>query len=289
MTAPNNPLPPLPPGATPALVTSIRQAARATNIDFGLLMAQAQQESDFRPDAKAAGSTATGLYQFIDATWLGLVRQFGGKYGIGDLARQITIDAGGRVGVADPALRQRILDLRNDPSLSAALAAEFARQNKLGLEPALGRPAGNADLYMAHFLGVGGATGFLKALQSAGAAPAAQLLPAAAAANPAVFFDGNGRERTVAQVYQLFSSRIEDEAQRFAGAPPASAVPSATSGAAAASEPAGAYISRLPFDAHKLSPPMAAMLNVFALSALKLLEGPSFSPVHPGTSTHRLL
>ena len=37
MTAPNNPMPTLPPGATPTVVGSIRQAARATDIDFGLL------------------------------------------------------------------------------------------------------------------------------------------------------------------------------------------------------------------------------------------------------------
>src|SRR5579864_8285413 len=130
MTAPTNLSLPLPAGATSAVVSSIRQAARATSVDFGLLMAQAQQESGFRPDAKASGSTATGLYQFIESTWLSMVQRFGGQYGVGDLASQISTNAAGRPTVADPAARQQILALRTDPHLSAALGAEYAKLNK---------------------------------------------------------------------------------------------------------------------------------------------------------------
>jgi hypothetical protein len=265
MTAPNNPLPPLPPGATPIVVGSIRQAARATDIDFGLLMAQAQQESGFQADAKASGSSATGLFQFIDSTWLGLVRQFGDKYGAGALAQQITTDGAGRATVADPATRQKILDLRKDPRLAAALAAEYARLNKGALEQALGRKAGNADLYLAHFLGAGGATTFLKAVSSAGTTAAADLLPDAAAANRAVFYDtGTGRPRSVAEIYQSFTSKITADAQRLTRA-------SAPAGLPTASADRSSFIRNLSFDGHRLTPSMAAMLNVFAMSALKLL------------------
>jgi hypothetical protein len=265
MTAPNNPLPPLPAGATPSVVGGIRQAARATAIDFGLLMAQAQQESGFQPDAKASGSSATGLFQFIDATWLGLVRQFGDKYGVGAQAQQIASDSTGRATVADPAARQRILDLRKDPQLSAALAAEYARLNKSQLEQALGRPAGNADLYLAHFLGAGGATTFLKAVASAGNTVAADLLPGAAAANRAVFYDERtGRPRSVAEIYQSFAGKIARDAQQLASAAGPGAAPAAASGVPA-------LIRGLPFDGRRLTPPMAAMLNLFAASALKLL------------------
>jgi hypothetical protein len=280
MTAPNNPMPPLPPGATPAVVGSIRQAARATDIDFGLLMAQAQQESGFQADAKASGSSATGLFQFIDSTWLGLVRQFGDKYGVGALAQQITSDGAGRASVADPATRQKILDLRKDPRLSAALAAEYARLNKGALEQALGREAGNADLYMAHFLGAGGATTFLKAVSSAGRTVAADLLPDAAAANRTVFYDDRtGRARSVAEIYQSFSSKIAADAQRLTSAAPPANLPAASAGSPA-------FIRSLSFDGHRLTPAMAAMLNVFAVSALKLLgDGPS--PVLPRPFTGR--
>lgn len=281
MTAPNNPLPGLPAGATSTVVSSIRQAAAASNVDFGLLMAQAQQESGFQPDAKASGSSATGLYQFIDQTWLGLVQRYGAQHGAGDLARQIATDANGRPVVSDAATRQRILDLRKDPRLSAALAADYTKQNKSELEQALGRPVGNAELYLAHFLGARGATSFLKAMRTAESTVAADLLPEAAAANRAIFYDASGAPRTLAQIYQSFANRINTEAQRYAGA--------AGPIGASLSLPSdiSSYIRNLRFDGQQLTQPMAAMLDIFALSALKLVGETSAPTSSSASSRHR--
>ncbi len=282
MTAASNPMSPLPSAASASVVGSIRQAARATDIDFGLLMAQAQQESGFKPDAKASGSSATGLFQFIDATWLGLVQRFGDKYGLGALAARIHTDAAGRPVVADAAMRQRILDLRRDPRFSAALAAEFARENKIELEQALGRPAGNTELYLAHFLGAGGAISFLKAVQRDGGTAAAGLLPEAAAVNRAVFYDAQtGRARSVAEIYESFSRRIGEEAQRFAETDAGANGDSARAGVSP-------FIRNLGFDGRSLSEPLAAMLNVFAFAALKLLDGPPSAAPATGRATHPL-
>src|SRR5450432_2786949 len=134
----------------PAVLTGIRQASQSTHTDFSYLMAQAAQESGFQSDAKATTSSATGLFQFIDSTWLDMVRQHGAKHGIGQLAEQVTSDAAGRPHVADPVTRESILALRKDPKISAALAGEFAHDNKLEVERALGRPAQKTDLYLAH-------------------------------------------------------------------------------------------------------------------------------------------
>lgn len=268
MSTPSNPSPPH--GISPAVVSSIRQASRATSIDFGTLMAQAKQESGFRVDAKSSSSSASGLFQFINSTWLGLVQRFGDKYGVGDLAQQIATDSTGQAIVADPALRERILALRKDPSLSAALAAEYARANKGEIEHALGRPARNADLYLAHFLGAAGAAALLKAVTQNGDAVGAALLPGAAAANRSVFFDDAGRARSVAEIYRSFAERIDSEAQRFSSAEGGS---DKTTGTSAAADVPG-FLSRLGFHGQQLSQPMVAMLNAFALSALQLLAAP---------------
>ncbi len=276
MTAANNALFPLPPGATSSVVSSIRQAARATNVDFGLLMAQAQQESGFRPDARASGSSAAGLYQFIDSTWLSLVQRFGAKYGVGSYAQKIVTDSTGRATVADPGDRRHILDLRTDPRLSASLAAEYAKLNKGEIEQALGRSATNAELYMAHFLGAGGATTFLKALRSNGSAVAADLLPEAAAANRTVFYDPSGRARTVGEIFRSYADRIERDAHQFAA--------SAGGDAPAISASAGGapgFAQSLGFTGKELTAPLAAMLDIFAVSALKLLSDAP-SPPPPG-------
>lgn len=265
MTAPNNPVPPN--GASPLVVSSVRQASRAASIDFGMLMAQAKEESGFRVDAKASSSSATGLFQFINSTWLGLVQGYGAKYGLSALAQQIGSNSAGQAVVADPALRERILALRKDPLLSAALAAEYARANKGEIERALGRPAANADLYLAHFLGATGATALLKAVAQNGDAVGAALLPGAAAANRSVFFGEDGHAKSVAEIYRSFAERIDSEAQRFSAADTRTGTPTSAAGVPG-------FVSSLGFYGQQLSRPMVAMLNAFALSALQLLAEP---------------
>lgn len=280
MTAPSNPLPALARAIDPEILHSIRRASAATSTDFGLLMAQAAQESGFRADAKSSTSSAAGLFQFIDSTWLGLVKRFGAKYGVGELAQHIALDSGGKPSVSDPALRKKILNLRSDPALSAALAGEYMNLNRATVEQALGHKLQRADLYMAHFLGATGATAFLKTLATRGSTPAADLLPEAAAANPAVFYDAqSGRPRSVAEIYQSFSSKIDREAGALASLGTGADIGGATPGDSTASVAAGHRA--LDWSGVKLSPQLLDMLNVVALAALKMADKTSAAPYSP--------
>ena len=289
MTVPNNPTSAVPLAVDPTVLRSIRQASQATSTDFGLLMAQAKRESGFRVETKSSTSSAAGLFQFVDSTWLDMVHRFGDKYGIGDLAQQISQTGSGKFVVANTGSRQKILDLRKDPAISASLAAEYAKQNRNEMEQSLGRPLSRGDLYMAHFLGAGGATQFLKALDNKGDTPAAKLLPDAAAANPSIFYDGSGRAKTVREIYQSVASEIEKDASAFTGDSPSTmpaSSPSAASFAVASlggalglgsdAPRANAGISSLghtvDWSGVKLSAPMLQMLNVVALAALKMSE-----------------
>lgn len=250
----------------PAVLQGIRQASQETHIDFGYLMAQAAQESGFQSDAKASSSSASGLYQFTDATWLDMVREHGAQHGIGELAQQITTGPSGRSIVADPATRERILGLRKDPALSAAFAAEYAKSNKEEVERALGRPAHSTDLYLAHFLGAGGATELLKAIQKNGATPAANLLPEAAAANRSVFFDPrSGAPRTVSDLYRSFAAQIERNTADYADAG-AKPTPSLTSSGTPAWLP-GSLLGKV------AGAPINSVFNALMMTALKLLGG----------------
>jgi hypothetical protein len=251
----------------PAVADGIRQASRAANVDFGFLLAQAGQESGYRADAKSATSSAAGLYQFVESTWLDMVRRHGAQHGIGDLARQVTVDENGRPTVADPATRRRILDLRNDPKLSAAFAAEYARSNRQELERSLGRPVGNTDLYLAHFLGPAGATQFLRGIERDSGTRAADLLPEAASANHAVFYKPSGEARTVADIYRSFAAKFETESTT----PLAASDTMADATTPAAGSAATGVRSLL--GVMKLSEPVAAMLDVVTLAALRLVNG----------------
>jgi len=197
--------------ASPEVAQAIHKASARTGVDFSYLVAQAGQESSFKADAKASTSSARGLYQFIEKTWLNMVRDKGADHGLGHLAGQID-DTFEGPRVADPAARKKILDLRNDPSLSAVMAAEYAKSNQSQLEASLGRPANSTDLYMAHFLGAGGATKFLNAAQKTPEKTGAELLPEAAAANRGAFYDKSGRALSVKKIYENYAAKFSGTA-----------------------------------------------------------------------------
>ena len=257
-------------GVDPGIVNDIRRASRSANVDFNYLMAQAAQESNFQPNAKAASSSATGLFQFIDSTWLNAVKDYGAKYGLATYANAINAEDGS-AHVADKGLRKQILDLRKDPALNAALAAELAHSNKAAVENALGRTANATDLYLAHFLGAEGATRFVKSIESGSQTKAADLMPQAAAANRSVFFDSNGQAKTVGQIYRSFASKIEGQISKFIGG---SSTPSAD-GHAGTFDETLASTSAIPptgIDLPKrLNQSMLTMMNVLSFAALKML------------------
>lgn len=198
-----------------AVSGALKKASQSTGVGFDYLYRVAMRESSLNPAAKAKTSSAAGLFQFIDQTWLAAVKKYGPSHGLGEFAADIQKAPNGNFGVADAARRKEILDLRLDPEKAAALAGELARENKAALEGSLGRAVDAAELYAAHFLGAGGA----KKLLSAGAdESAAALLPAAAVANKHVFYDG-ARARTVGEVVESFRKTIggAEEAIRSIG------------------------------------------------------------------------
>ncbi|WP_448662873.1 lytic transglycosylase domain-containing protein [Sphingomonas sp. CJ20] len=197
--------------------TAIAAASRKTGIDFNYLLGQAQVESGLRADARAGTSSATGLYQFIDQSWLGVVRDHGAEHGLGWAADSIQRTASGKYVVSDPAARRAILELRSDPETAAIMAAEHAADNKVALESRLGRPTTGTDLYMAHFLGRGGAEKFLSAMDRDPGQSGAAMFPAAAHANRSVFYAANGQPRSLGEIYSRLSGKLDDGAASAGG------------------------------------------------------------------------
>ena len=195
-------------GGRDRVTAAIQLAAANTGVQFGYLLNQARLESGLNPDARARTSSATGLFQFIDQTWLGTVRQHGGEHGLGWAASQIRQGPNGRYYVADPEARRQILDLRRQPEAASAMAAEYAADNGRYLEARLGRQMEPVDLYLAHFLGAGGAARFLRAHDSSPDAPAAPMLPQAASANRPIFYNRDGSMRSFAQIRERFAEKI---------------------------------------------------------------------------------
>ena len=194
-------------GSSGRVQHAIAQASRRTGVDFGYLLGQAQVESSMDPSARARTSSATGLYQFLDQSWLAIVNDHGAKYGMGWAADAIQRTGSGRYQVSDPQLRQQILDLRNHPETASIMAAELASDNRDYLEQRIGRRAEAVDLYLAHFLGAGGAAKFLTSPQTMAGA---DLFPAAARANANIFYDRQGNARSLADIRANFARKLAE-------------------------------------------------------------------------------
>lgn len=192
-----------PPAARPEVRSAIARASAATGVDFGYLLGQARLESSLNPNARAGTSSAAGLYQFTKGTWLSTLDRHGADHGYGWAGAAIE-----RGKVQDPAMRQQVMALRFDPNASALMAAELASDNRDVLAGALGREPDAAELYLAHFLGAGGASKFLTALQSDPGQSAAALFPQAAEANRGIFYGNGGAPRSLSDVMGLLRGKM---------------------------------------------------------------------------------
>ena len=198
---------------------AIARAAQATGVDFSYLLAEARLESSLDPSARASTSSAAGLYQFTKGTWSTMMARYGGALGIDPTADPADPTAvSGAAQGNTPVSRAQLMALRYDPNASAMMAAALAGQNSAALTTALGRTPTSSELYLAHFLGSAGATQFLGALAANPGQSAAALMPKAAAANRAVFYDASGTPRSLGAVMTLIQTRM-DAAMRDTGDP----------------------------------------------------------------------
>ena len=235
---------------------AIKQAAYTTGASFEYLLAAAKMESDFNPSANAATSSARGLYQFIEQTWLATVKEAGGQLGYGQFADAITRTTSGDYVVVDPTMRRAIMTLRDDPAASSSMAAVLTQSNSFQLTGKIGRRPNDAELYMAHFLGIGGAAKLITSAEETPQASAVRMFPSAAAANRAIFFDRAGQARSVSDVYHVLQTRYASAANSPAtktalalyGDVPARVMAAAAAplGAAAPSVDTATYLSTFP-------------------------------------------
>lgn len=192
---------------------AIKQAASSSGTSFQYLLTTAKMESDFNPTAGASTSSARGLFQFIDQTWLATVKEAGAQFGYGNYADMITKSSDGSYSVADSSARQAIMKLRDDPTIASDMAAALTQSNSFQLTGLLGRRPSDSELYMAHFMGVGGAAKLIANAEDNGQASAARLFPNAAAANRSIFYDrSTGSARSVSEVYSVLQQRYASAA-----------------------------------------------------------------------------
>ncbi len=170
-----------------SVANMIKEIAKATGVDENLLLTVAMMESSLNPKAGAGTSSAKGLYQFINGTWKEQLEKHGNKYGI---------PAG-----AGP----------YDPVANALLGAEYLRSGSKAVERAMpsGVKAGPEDLYLAHFLGHGGASKFIRKLYKTPDRKAAEDFMGPAKANPGIFTD-RGRILSYSEIHDKLRQKAEN-------------------------------------------------------------------------------
>lgn len=196
------------PSVQQRVTAAIASASARTGVSFDYLMDQARIESGMRPDARASTSSATGLYQFTNQTWLGTLKQHGAAHGLDWASNVISKNDKGTYSVADASMRARVLELRTDPEAAAAMAAEFAADNGEYLQSRIGAEPEPVDLYLAHFLGAEGAARFLDAHKDQPDQAAAPIFPAAAAANRSIFYRDDGSARSLTDIRRNFAAKL---------------------------------------------------------------------------------
>jgi hypothetical protein len=204
------------------LVETVSRAAKTTGVDPAYAMALADKESGFDPDIRAATSSAVGLFQFLEGTWLQVLGEHAAKHGYNEIAAAIDI-VGGRPTVAADA-KAWIMSLRRDPYLSALMACEMAKEASERLAKVTNGSVQDADLYLAHFLGAAGAERMLKLVETNPSKMAHAAFPKAAKANRSLFAAKGSKKKkaaaTVAQVRARINAMMQSRLESYASLAP---------------------------------------------------------------------
>jgi len=199
---------------------AIQRASAATGVDFSFLLGAAKRESGFNPSAHAPSSSAAGLFQFVEQTWMGTLKKHGAKYGYARYADLIQQGADGRYYVQGSEARKAVMDLRLDPHASSLMAGELASDHASYLRGRVGREPTGGELYAAHFLGPQGSARLIEAQRDTPRATAATLFPDAAASNRSVFYR-QGRAVSVGELYNNLTSTVSGDTAMPSTATPA--------------------------------------------------------------------
>ncbi|CAK0779306.1 DNA-binding protein [Azospirillaceae bacterium] len=197
---------------------SARSVARISQVPFADILAKAANESNFNARERSRSSSAAGPFQFIEQTWLEMLKRHGSAYGLGREIANIDMRHG-VASVRNQGARKRLLDLRHDIHLSAGMAARYLDESGQTLKRILKRDPSDDERRMAYLLGPGGAAKLVNASLRHPGGSASDTLPQAAQANRPLFFSRDGGALTNREAVSRITSFLSKDVRRFSNMP----------------------------------------------------------------------
>ncbi|MCK5384916.1 MAG: hypothetical protein KAJ29_05015 [Alphaproteobacteria bacterium] len=197
----------------PALIDALYTAAQETGVSFELMTIKAMIESDLGTNTIAAKSSARGIFQYIDATWLSLIKRHGKNIGYANYANALKYNpTTKRYNTHDEATisRQDILDLRNNARTASLIKAyQIIDEQAILKEFKEGSPPTITDHYIMHMMGVPLSRTFFRLKNSRSPIILAYLkngmFNEAIALNPSFFYDEYKNALSAPEIYGRFA------------------------------------------------------------------------------------
>ncbi len=207
-------------GQDPAMINALYRASLKTGVDFDLLILKASMESDLGRHLEAANSSARGIFQYIDATWLGVMKHYGAQLGYANYANAIEFNNRGHATVKNnnKYLKAEILAMRYDPDISALVKAYQIIDETAQLRQIKGSAVTTTDHYITHMLGMPLAKEFYTLRRRNSPFTLANIsnpaMREAVAMNKGFFYSGR-TPLTARASYKRFENRVEREIKKM--------------------------------------------------------------------------
>ena len=143
----------------PHLIDTLHNVAHETGVSFELIVIKAMIESNLGKNTIAKHSTARGLFQYIESTWLSLIQRYGEKIGYASYAEALEYDLITKryiiTSEENSPSRQDILDLRDDQKISTLIKAyQILDEQKTIENYTNGQAPTITDHYIVHMMGL---------------------------------------------------------------------------------------------------------------------------------------
>ncbi|MGH1376279.1 MAG: hypothetical protein ACRBCK_08025 [Alphaproteobacteria bacterium] len=207
----------------PTIITNIYNTSKETEISFELLLVKAMIESDLGRVTTSKTSSAKGIFQYIEPTWLVLMKRYGHRIGYTSYANAIEINTKTllpQIKEGSKISRSEILALRENTKISALIKAHQIKDESKVLKNFKNGGRVNAtDHYIAHMLGLSQARIFYKLREDKSSIILSDSknlqLKQAVKLNPYFFFDNENNGLTAIQAYQQFHKKISQQFTRL--------------------------------------------------------------------------